>query len=254
MKILIVDDEPLSLEMTTSVVKKLLPDADIESYMDHTKAIESMKNKKADIAFLDIQLIGITGLEVALTLCEINPYTNIIFTTGYSEYKSEALDMHASGYILKPIDEESVKKELQFLRYPINEKKIYVKTFGNFSISYNDKPIKFKYDKSKELIAYLIDRKGALVTNGEIMATLWEDDDHTSYLKRLKQDILDTFSKIDFSEAIFSERGKIAINPKYLDCDYYKLLNGENINFTGEYMNQYSWSEETNAFLGNIYL
>jgi len=55
---------------------------------------------------------GMTGVEVAKKLKEINPKMNIIFVTGFSDYKGDAMDMKASGYIMKPVTAEEVKAEL----------------------------------------------------------------------------------------------------------------------------------------------
>ena len=71
-----------------------------------------MKNTPADIAFLDINMRGMTGVELAKKLKDLCPKINIIFVTGYEEYKGDAMDLRASGYILKPVTKEQIDKEL----------------------------------------------------------------------------------------------------------------------------------------------
>lgn len=55
-------------------------------------------------------------------------------------------------------------------------KRIRAHCFGNFEIFIDGEPMHFQYSKSRELMAYLISRNGALCTNGEVMAVLWEDE------------------------------------------------------------------------------
>ena len=87
--------------------------------------------------------------------------------------------LHASGYMLRPISQEAIKKELDDLRHSSvqkNHKRVFVQTFGNFEIFVDGKPIDFRYSRTKEVVALLINNRGAETSNGEIIATLWEDD------------------------------------------------------------------------------
>lgn len=65
----------------------------------------------------------INGIHLAKALKDIFPKTNIVFVTGYSEYMCQAFSIHASGYIMKPVTPEKIKKELNNLRYPIKKEK-----------------------------------------------------------------------------------------------------------------------------------
>ena len=83
------------------------------------EAIEFAHSNRIDAAFLDIELCGESGIETANSLTEIYSRINIIFLTGHSEYTRDALDMHCSGYILKPLTPEKIRKEIRHLRFPI---------------------------------------------------------------------------------------------------------------------------------------
>ena len=84
---------------------------------------------------------------------------NIIFVTGFSEYTGDAMRLHASGYIMKPVTTEAVKSELDDLRFPIIPKDnslLRVQCFGNFDVFTPDgKPMHFERSRSKEIFAYL---------------------------------------------------------------------------------------------------
>lgn len=110
----------------------------------------------------------------------------------------------------------------------------------------------FRYDRSKEILAYLVDRRGAYCTNAEITAILWEDEKHISYFSNLRKDLLDTFKEKGCREVIDAGWGRMRIDKELVDCDYYEWCAGspQGINrYQGEYMSQYSWAEITNAAL-----
>lgn len=259
MRIIAVDDEKIGLETLLSAIEKSDDSCEVHGFRNAQEAIDFVKSNTVDVAFLDIQLRGANGVELAKKIKAVNPKINIIFATGYDIYQQDAFKMRASGYVLKPITKEKVKTELDNLRNPVETEildtnKLVARTFGTFELFYRGKPVKFKYDKSKELIALLIDARGALLSNGQIMAYLWEDDSHESYLRGLKKDVSDTLKTFEKADVIVSQRGKMGIDSEKVDCDYYHYLDGkaQTINcYMGEYMSQYSWAEETNAKLSD---
>lgn len=253
MKIIAVDDEKIALQGLLSAIQKAAPDAQIHGFRYTAEAIAHMESDPCDVAFLDIEMKGMNGVEVAARLKAINPNVNIIFATGFGSYRDVAFDLHASGYLIKPITEESVKRELDNLRRPISApKRLQIRTFGNFEVLYNNAPLRFKYQKTKEMLAYLVDRKGAMCSSGELMAVLFDDDDHNAYYQRLRSDLRSVFSDIGCESLILQQKGLLALVIEEVDCDYYDYLNGktplEKL-YHGEYMTQYSFAEVTNAEL-----
>lgn len=248
MKVLLVDDEELQLIRLEKSVREVLPEAEVFSFTNPIKSYEQIQDKSIDIAFLDIEMPGLSGIQLAKKLKVTNPLINIIFVTAYDNYGLEAMRLHASGYVSKPVNDEKIKKEIDNLRYPIelkNEKKIQVKCFGNFEVLHNGQPLKFAYSKSKEVFAYLIDREGAAININELNAVLWEED-HKSYLRNLISDIQKTLSKIDASDVFIKRHNECYIDVSKVDCDAYeyKKDNPAAINlYRGEYMIQYSWAE-----------
>ncbi len=252
MKVIAVDDEKMALENLVSAINKYDPNIEVTPFKDPKSAIEFVKEGPCDAAFLDVQMFGMSGVELAQTLKELQPDINIIFTTGYSEYMKEAFEMHASGYLLKPITVDKVRAELENLRAPRSKKQTRVKAqcFGNFELFIDGSIVKFTYAKTKELFAYLVDRRGAGCTTSEIMSVLWEDDEHDSYLRNIRKDLLDTFAKNGCNDVIINNWGKLSIKTDAIECDYYNYLRDRSSeNYQGEYMAQYSWSELTNAYL-----
>ena len=255
-RILIVDDEQIIREGATRIIAQCMPDAQLVACGTTQEALEEAERNSFDVAFLDVERPGMTGVELAKRIKKISPDTNIIFATAYQQYAGEAFSLHASGYINKPLTVEKVSAELENLRHPINENEdrgLRVQAFGNFEVFYNGQPLKFKYSKTKELLAYLVDRNCAVVNIGEIKATLWDDDeDRSSYIKQLRKDLLDTLKSVGANDAVVTMRGGIGVIPSKLKCDFFDYLAGDpkGINsYHGEYMQQYSWAEVTHGSL-----
>lgn len=247
MNILLVDDENLQLIRLEGEAKKVFNESDnIEAFQNSLKALEAAKEKKFDIAFLDIEMPGLNGISLAKELKKTNPLINIIFVTAYDSYALDAYKIHASGYLSKPVHASKIKEELDALRYPVElqaRKKLQIKCFGNFEVFKNGEPVKFSYQKSKELFAYLVDREGAAININELNAVLWEED-HKSYLRNLIVDIKTTLKGVDAEDVFIKKHNGCAIDVSKVDCDAYEYKNG-NPNairmYRGEYMSQYSW-------------
>lgn len=168
MNLLLVDDEMLALEALKTVVTNVLPNGTINAFNKASQAIEFAKSNKIDIALLDIDMRLVNGLEMAKALQELYPHINIIFVTGYAEYALDAFNLYASAYLTKPVSEDDVRSAFDCLRYPIVEKRVRFHCFGNFEAYCDNTPIKFSLNKTKELLAYLVDRDGAECRRNEI--------------------------------------------------------------------------------------
>ena len=248
MRILLVDDEKLQLTRLENEAKKALSnDHEFFAFINPLEALKKSEEVKIDIAFLDIEMPGINGVELAKQLKKINPLVNIIFVTAYDSYALDAYKVHASGYLSKPVKADKIKEEIEALRYPVElhgKKKIQAKCFGNFEVFYEGEPLRFSYKKSKEVFAYLVDREGSAININELNAVLWEED-HPSYLRNLIADIQSTLKNIDANDVFIKRHNECYIDPTRIDCDAYEYKKG-NPNavrmYRGEYMIQYSWA------------
>ena len=246
MRILLVDDEQLQLLRLENACKKVLPDVEFFSYTNPVKAFEENKDNNIDLAFLDIEMPGINGIQLAKKLKKNNPKIKIIFVTAYNEYALDAYKVHASGYITKPVNENKIQEEINELGSVIElnpTKKLQIKCFGNFEVFHNGEPVRFSYKKSKEAFAYLVDREGSAINVNELNAVLWEED-HPSYLRNLIADIQNTLKSIDAEDVFIKRHNECYIDVNKVDCDAYEYKKGNPDAvrmYRGEYMFQYSW-------------
>lgn len=130
------------------------------------------------------------------------------------------------------------------------------KTFGNFTLLFDNKVVKFSRTKSLELMAYLIYKNGSSVQTKELINLLWgEHADSARYganLRNLISDIKHTFAELGIQNFFITEYNNFRINPEIIKCDYYDFLSGDSSatkNFAGEFMSQFSWAEAAAAFI-----
>ncbi|MGN1423889.1 MAG: response regulator [Oscillospiraceae bacterium] len=261
MNLFVVDDEIHALNYLSSVLKETYPRSQVMSFSKTKDALLKAKDVRCDVAFLDIRMDEKNGIQLARELKDINGDTNIIFTTAYSEYALEAYRVYASDYLMKPISSDAVAKAMANLRNPVlpdAESKLRIQCFGNFEVFYGGKPVMFKRAKTKELFAYLVDRKGSTCTINELAAVLWENEPDSlslqSNLRNLIADLKKTLASIKAESVLIKEKNTLAIAAEQVVCDYYDFTRQIPYavnSYHGQYMAQYSWAEFTLANIEN---
>jgi two-component SAPR family response regulator len=259
MHIIAVDDEVLTLAGMERIIKEAIPGCTLYCFDTPEDALSHVGENRVDLAFLDIEMGGMNGLELAKAMKDVYGKTNIVFVTGYSEYAVASYEVSASDYLLKPITKEAVENAINRLRSPIgikSDKTVRVHTFGNFEVFVSNKPLAFSRSQAKQVLAYLIDRQGASVTTAEIAAILWEDREYDTSLKNQTQKVISEMIKTlrdhGVEDIIIKNWNQLSVDKSKIDCDFYEFLNWNTsaVNtYFGEYMAQYSWAEMTCAVL-----
>ncbi len=267
MKIICVDDEKLILDDNITLINELGVGDEVEGFTSALKALDYVKYKGADIALLDIDMPDMNGLMLAAKIKEASPHTAIIFLTGFSEHALKAIEMHASGYLMKPVSKSKLKEELDYAMESLKKSEdtgvaggerehIFIQTFGNFDVLIDGEAMHFSSAKAKELLAYLVDRQGASVTRAEAFAALYEDEDYSRsrqkmfdvVIRRLKAQL----KEAGIEEIFDMQRGSMSVIKDKFGCDLYRFLDGDlhTINaYRGEYMSNYGWAMFTEGLL-----
>ena len=249
-----VDDEILMLGALVKAITASPDIREVSKFSNCEKALEFVKENNVDVAFLDINMRGMGGLALAEKILDTRPNCKIIFCTGYEEYAIPAFKLHASGYLMKPISAADVQNEINTIKgVRQSEKLLTVKCFGNFEVYAKNEKLTFKRLKTKELFAFLIDRKGAGMTAKQICATLFPDDTddnkNAAYLRQLVLDLKNTLKAVGAESVFRHETPCYRIDVSRVECDYISYLETGKPEFHGEYMMQYSWAEDTCAML-----
>ena len=254
MRVIAVDDEELMLRALVRAISSSPDVKEVVKFSSSEKALGYVEDNPIDIAFLDINMRGMGGIALAEKIIELRPNIKIVFCTGYEEYAIPAFKLHASGYLMKPISAEDVQNEIDNIKgVRKKEKLLEVKCFGNFEVYVKGERLAFKRSRTKELFAFLVDRKGAGMTAKQICAVLFPDDTddvkNTAYLRQLIMDLKNTLKTVGADAVFCHETPFYRIDTSLLKCDYFSYLETGKPEFLGEYMSQFSWAEDTCAML-----
>ena len=258
MKVFAIDDEKAMLEALHDAIVAAEPDAEVFDFKRAKPALAAIEETGApDVVFSDIELPGIDGISLAAKIKEAAPDAKIVFVTAFPGYALDAYRVHVDGFVVKPVEVERIREELDVLfpKKSSRAAKLTVRCFGTFEVFAHGEPLVFSRTRTKELLAFLVDRNGGACTGPQIVNALWEGratKNAQSYLRVLTADLKNSLDAVGLADVLVREHGQWAIRPDHIDCDYYHLLAGDAkaaAAFSGYYMTQYSWAEETAAKL-----
>src|SRR5690625_2939364 len=185
MRVILVDDEPLALEYLERQIKK---NKNIEivkklTYFNLQK-YESLLHE-IDLIFLDIEMPGINGLELAEKIIAINPSLAIVFVTAFDEYAVQAFELNALDYLLKPIQLDRLQKTLERIEQNRNhiekplvtDKHLQINVFGELTFEHGGQleVIKWRTAKAQELFLYLLHHAGQTIRKSKLAELLWPE-------------------------------------------------------------------------------
>lgn len=254
MKILIVDDEAIAVRYLKAELEQIDSSMAIVGFTEPEDALKYITENTIDGAFLDIEMRGINGLVLAKKLKDIQPNLGIIFVTAHSQYAIEAFAVRAYGYLLKPVDALQLKRELDYLANghpePPSTQMVRVKTFGGFDLFVHETPLVFSRSKAKELLAYLVHKRGSSITTKEACSVLWPgmpyDTQRKNYYQHLVVEIRRTLGRAGVPKVLLKSHNSLAVDPALLDCDSYNFLKGDPLAvnaYRNDYMCCYEWAE-----------
>ncbi|MBL0192227.1 MAG: response regulator transcription factor [Saprospiraceae bacterium] len=143
-KVMLVDDEPLALEILETYLQQL---SDVEHVVSCSNALEArdfLKTNEIDVIFTDIQMPQVSGLDFIKTLA-IKPL--VVFTTAYPNFAAEGFDLDAIDYLLKPISQDRFLKSIGKIREKLQLKqpKASEEEYDYIFVKADKKFIKVKY-------------------------------------------------------------------------------------------------------------
>ncbi len=263
MRIMAVDDEIFALEDFEMTCRDIGIQDEIVKFYNPLEALNYASTNRVDIAFLDIEMPIIKGIDLAKKIKESNKNVRIIFATGYSEYALEAFGADAVDYVMKPYEPETIKKAIDkalLIKDVETENRIFVKTFGYFDVFVDGKTVQFSSAKSKELLAILVDRNGGIVNSEQAIKKLWPEREYNDTLQSLFRKVLKSLrvalEEAGIPEIFIDNRNQRSVDKSRFSCDYYDFVAGKNLvnrKYYGKYMEQYEWAKETEKKLNMSY-
>lgn len=265
MRIFIICDDGIRMEDLRSKLGSVIQDAVIEAAAPPAEDEEAW-SVPPDMVFIDtaVQNRGIIQLAKDVRLRSDN--TGIVFIAEDDSYALDGFKMHAQGYLIRPVTEDMLRDECRFYERTHSagampdaddRHELEITAFGNFEIRIDGKPVRVKRTRTKELLAYLVDRNGSMVSDAELLSILWSKSDSTakSYLRMLKAEMISIFEAAGYGDAIVKQRGSIGIRNDLVSCDYFdamKTAPPDLSRYHGEYMKQYAWGRQTRIMLNRI--
>jgi two-component SAPR family response regulator len=276
-----VDDEKIALDRFERIMKEDARVSVIGTFTRVSDAIEFVRRNPVDIAFLDIEMPGLSGLELAERLTEENPYIEIVFITAYDKYALKAFQAHAIGYLLKPLDINDVREQINNLSWKlgyrleaISSEYLTVKCFGHY-LCYVDKnaadPIRWRTAKSEELLALLIHYQGKAISKEILIDTLWPEAEPEKAANNFRVTctyLRNTLTDKGFANLLLRDRDSYLLDTSRLRCDLLLFLAaaGEvspklsaleeaSAVYVGGYFENksYEWAANMRAWLGKEY-
>ena len=253
MKLVCVDDDIQILNQTVDMCRTMSRVSDAKGFEEASQLIEWLENHSADIAILDINMPDMNGIALARKLRDEHPDLRIIFLTAHSKYAIEAFSVHADGFLVKPVNAETLENEINLIYNELSDTEsphIMIKTFGDFDVYIDGNKMSFSRSKSKELLAYLMDRQGRGVSRSNIYASLWEGEGEYDRSRQKQLDVIirslrTTLQEYGIGEILEINRGAIRVRTELIECDMYKYLAEEKSYSEGEvemYLSAYPWA------------
>lgn len=213
-------------------IKQFVSQSDV-GYAEFRKLLE---NGEAEFTYMDLQTNKLRRIKAICS--QKNP------------------DSNSPRYVMlyNVEDKSNGNMEKTKISMPVAESdlEVYIRTFGYFDVFVGGKPVAFRNEKSKELLALLVDRRGGYITSGEAISFLWEEETvNTLTLARYRKvalrlkNILEEYGIADIVESV---DGKRRIVTDKVHCDLYDYLSGKEEYaqlFKGSYLSNYSWGETT---------
>jgi len=248
---IIVDDEQIMLRSFMRLSKGISDLDVIAQFESPYEALAFVQKNPVELAFLDIKMPGMSGIELAVKLRELLPKILIVFISAYDEYIRDSNLIGGDYYIVKPYKRETIElmtQKMQILCQNLH-KEIYMQMFGRFNVLKNGVPIALR-GKAKEILALVASRCGKEISNEEIYRIIWEGREYSNIKMKVYYNALKRLKEVLEAEGISdlllsTPRGQM-LNTSVADCDYYAWKNGQTqreCKFEGEFLSEYSWGE-----------
>ena len=187
---ILVDDEQLALKHLENKLNELGTVEVVKTFSNAPNVLKEMKHLDFQVAFLDIEMPGFNGLDLAELIQEGKKDVYIVFVTAYRDYAIQAFELHSIDYLLKPIMKERLEKTVMRLqeqlllsdKSSVNERdtspSLKIFCFDEFAVFSQEEPVKWKTAKVKELFAVFITHLNTSMNRDSLIDLLWPESEY----------------------------------------------------------------------------
>lgn len=255
---LVVDSDSRALDEMTSLLGEMPELTKVAPFSHSTDALQWAEVNAFDLALISVRADSADMLMLARQLRRLKPACGLVFCAASGQYAVDAFDLHANGYLLRPIRQERLHEEIAYL-YNKEEKKkekaeerepdklLTIRCCGGFeAFDRSGTPISFRRSRSRELLALLVDRRGMSITSKEICAIFWEDDGerdqkNMAHLWQLFSELNRALRQVGAEGVVKRSGVGHYVDMARLDCP--DLERGQKNRSESAYLKDYSWAD-----------
>lgn len=274
MKAILIDDESLALDFLESQINKVSDITIVHKFVEFKLSRDAKLLEEIDIVFLDVEMPGMNGIQLAERLLEIKPTLIIVFVTAFHDYAVQAFELDSLDYLVKPVQLNRLEKTIDRIKKMTNyyqeiqtskEKNLRINVCKELSFEVkkgNPEVFQWRTTKAQELFLYLLLHTGKTVRKSELMELLWpeakSDQDYSQLYTAIYnvRKTLNNFSEY-FSLKSIREGYHLTINNVYIDVvewenaiDSAPPINADSIHkyeeimeiYTGSYLQAYDYA------------
>ncbi|WP_042374472.1 response regulator [Neobacillus jeddahensis] len=188
LRVMLIDDEEDALDLLEILLQQNKNVAVVGRFTDPFQALQAIEGTAIDLVFLDIDMPGLKGTEVARKMKSINPQLMVVFVTAYSEYAVEAFEIQSNDYLLKPVTLERLQLCISRMGPSALEQhqsqnemvQPHIQCMGGFFLHLpgdQKRTLSWKTKKEKEVCAFLIHHLDMPVDTDIMIEAIWPQHD-----------------------------------------------------------------------------
>lgn len=241
---IIVDDEKPALIKMTHLLSDYPDYQVLGAYTSVTELLNALPKLQPQVAFLDIAMPGMTGIELAQHLkTQYKDQIKIVFVTAYDEYAVSAFDLYAVDYLLKPIKKERFQQTIQRLNNllspeadirlstVLNSPPLMIRAFGKLEISgSNDPQLTWRTAKVRELFALFLHHYPDSLFKNTLLDSLWEgltDEKALANLNTCNYYLRKSLEQLHVPISLLHEKGYYRLDLGGIPCDAHLFSDAE---------------------------
>ncbi|ARF17609.1 response regulator [Sporosarcina ureae] len=228
---ILVDDEPLALQLLAHKLATFTGVQVVKTFTNPLHLLDDIQDLSFNVAFLDISMPGMDGIDLADHLLSIDPTIKIVFVSAYRDYAIQAFELNSIDYLLKPLKNERLENTIARLTHSLSSvfvpqtesgELLQIQCFQEFIVQYKQEVVKWKTIKIKELFAFFLTYHKESIHRDVLIETLWPDTEYAKakiQLHTALSHLRKTLESLGFSKVIVFTNQSYSMKLSNFYCD-----------------------------------